>query len=417
MASAVLEATLPTPQAALVRQGRLAESCLAGEVVLVTGAGGGIGFEAARSLLTLGATVVIAEVDPQLTSAAIQSLTAEFGPDRVMARQADVGDEQAVHALVEAVAARFGRIDVVVNNATYAPAGAAVVETPIEAWDHSYAVNLRGPALLARECLPTMIQRRHGVFVCVSSTGGPFLAPYETLKSAQLALANSLDAELADTGVIAFTIGPGLVPTRTAVAAIERIAPRLGTTVAEFWKANGGAVVSIEAAGAGFAAAVAMATRYAGQEISSTQALIDAGITIAEQAGPAAGTAARPADTCAARDACTQVLTTLSGQAAEWKQRSFFERQWMMRDFKQRVGVPVERCLETIDTLGRDLSSATARPAGSDLATLKKLAQFYAHLGELAAGYVKDPVQREEQLKITTDWSGQVERLISTLPR
>lgn len=401
----------------LIRQGRLAESSLTGEVVLVTGAGGGIGFEAARSLLSLGALVVIAEIDPQLCSTAIQTLAAEFGPDRVMAAQADVGDEQAVHDLIEAAAARFGRIDVVVNNATYAPAGAAVVETPIDAWDRSYAVNLRGPALLARECLPAMIERRHGVFVCVSSTGGPFLAPYETLKSAQLALANSLDAELADTGVIAFTIGPGLVPTRTAVAAIERIAPRLGTTVAEFWKTNGGAVVSIEAAGAGFAAAVAMPTRYAGQEISSTQALIDAGITIPEQGGPAAGRHERPAETGAARDACEQVIRTLTEQSGQWKQRSFFERQWMMRDFKQRVGVPVERCIETVDALGRDLLSGTARPAGGDLATLKKLAQFYAHLGELAAGYVKDPVQREEQLKITSGWSGEVERLISTLPQ
>lgn len=343
-------------------------------------------------------------------------LAAEFGPERVVARQVDIGDERAVHELVEAVAASFGRIDVVVTNATYAPAGAAAVETPVEAWDRSYAVNLRGPALLARVCLPAMIERRHGVFVCVSSTGGPFLAPYETLKSAQLALANSLDAELAGTGVIAFTIGPGLVPTRTAVSAIEQIAPRLGTTVAEFWRANSGAVLSIEAAGAGFAAAVALADRYAGQEISSTQALIDAGIPIPERSESVAVKPQRAPDDGAAREACEQVRETLAEQSAGWQQRSFFERQWMMRDFKQRVGVPVERCIEVIEALARNLPSASADTAGQDLATLKRLAAFYVHLGELAAGYVKDPRQREEQLRITAGWAAQVERLIGALP-
>ena len=413
MATAVTATSRPST--ALIRQGRLSESCLADAVVLVTGAGGGIGFEAARSLLSLGASVAIAEIDSRLCSTAIETLTTEFGPDRVMATQADIGDEQTVRDLIEAVVARFGRIDVVVNNATFAPAGAAVVETPIEAWDRSYAVNLRGPALLARGCLPAMIERSHGVFVCVSSTGGPFLAPYETLKAAQLALANSLDAELADTGVIAFTIGPGLVPTKTAVAAIERIAPRLGMTIAEFWKSNGGAVVSIEAAGAGFAAAVALADRYAGQEISSTQALIDAGISIPERSEPEEVRPGSVADVAAAREACDQVLATLTDQSVGWKQRSFFERQWMMRDFKQRVGVPVERCIEMVDALGRNLSSAPARPGDRDLATLKRLAAFYAHLGELAAGYVKDPSQREEQLKITTSWATEVERLIGTM--
>jgi NAD(P)-dependent dehydrogenase (short-subunit alcohol dehydrogenase family) len=401
----------------LIREGRLEDRCLANEVVIVTGAGGGIGFEAVRSLLHLGASVVVAEIDPRLCSAATDSLTTGFGPDRVLVVQVDVGDEAAVHELVKAVVGRFGRIDVVVNNATYAPAGGAVVETPIEAWDRSYKVNLRGPALLARECLPAMIERRHGVFVCVSSTGGPFLAPYETLKAAQLALASSLDAEIADTGVIAFTIGPGLVPTPTALAAIERLAPRLGTSVADFWRANSGAVLSIEAAGAGFAAAVAMAGRYAGQEISSTQALIDAGITIPESSGSSSGKPVRMTDAGAAIEACQRALGTLEDQSLGWKQRSFFERQWMMRDFKQRVGMPVERCIEMIEALRRDLSSPTAAAPGYDLVTLRKLAGYYVHLGELAAGYVKDPSQREEQLAITTSWAAEIERLIRALPQ
>ncbi len=360
---------------------------LAGKVVIVTGAGGGIGLEAARGILKLGGSVVIAELDASRLQAAASALGE---PDRVLAVTVDVGDEAAVRGLVARTLERFGRVDAVLNNATYAPAGAAVVETPIAEWDRSYAVNLRGPALLARECLPAMVARGSGVFVCVSSTGGPYLAPYEALKSAQVELANSLDAELDGTGVIAFTIGPGLVPTATAVAAIERVAPRLGMTVAEFWRMNRGAVLSVESAGMGFAAAIAMAERYAGQEISSSQALIDAGIAMPDAAG---SHGAAPADAVAA------VRDTLAQQADGWKQRSFFERQWMLREFRQRVGMPVERCLEALSS------------GGIDTATIEKLEAFYVHMGELARGYVKDPAQRDEQVAITAGWVSEVRRL------
>ena len=138
---------------------------------------------------------------------------------------------------------RFGPIDIVLNNAAVAPVGETVAATPITDWDRSYAVNMRGPVLLARACLPSMISRGRGTFVCVSSTGGPFLGAYESLKAAQVALANTLDAELAETGVTAFTIGPGLVPTATASAAIERLAPKLGLSLDDFYEMNRGALL------------------------------------------------------------------------------------------------------------------------------------------------------------------------------
>jgi hypothetical protein len=214
----------------------------------------------------------------------------------------------------------------VLNNATFAPAGLSVAETPITDWDRSYAVNLRGPVLLARACLQSMLARGRGVFVCVSSTGGPYLGAYETLKAAQLTLADTLDTELAGTGVTAFTIGPGLVATATAAAAIERVAPRLGLSLKEFYSMNRGAMLSVEAAGAGFAAAVALAALYAGQEISSSQALIDAGIDIPEDVEVPAGVnlaaaahsqaQAVPRASRAAGELCDTVRSTLVQQAA-----------------------------------------------------------------------------------------------------
>jgi NAD(P)-dependent dehydrogenase (short-subunit alcohol dehydrogenase family) len=394
----------------IIAGGRLDRAALAGDVVIVTGGGSGIGFEAARSLLYLGARVVVAEIDATSGRNAELQLAAESASDRVMSVPTDVSDERSVQHLCEATLDRFGSIDVVLNNATYAPAGTTVAETPIDVWDRSYAVNLRGPALLARATLPAMIARKRGVFVCVSSTGGPFLAPYETLKAAQLALANSLDAELDGTGVIAFTIGPGLVPTRTATNAIEVLAPRLGMTVEKFWSDNRGAVLSVEAAGAGFAAAVALAQRYAGQEISSSQALIDAGIDIAlDQESSASRDRVR--DVKSALELCRRVEQTLADQSKGWKERSFFERQWMLRDFKQRVGMPVERCLETLAVMRQRLSGSGPTLVATDRLLLERLGSFYTHLGELAQGYVKDPQLREEQLTIIRGWSADVERL------
>jgi NAD(P)-dependent dehydrogenase (short-subunit alcohol dehydrogenase family) len=388
--------------------GDLRPDCLAGEVVVVTGAGQGIGYEAARALLGLGASVIIAELDGEAGARAAQRLASQGYADRLAAVPTDVSDEDSVARLARAAEVQFGRVDAVVNNATVAVVGRPVWETPVEAWDRSYEVNVRGPILLARAFLPGMVARGHGTFVCVSSTGGPYLAAYESAKAAQVTVAASLDAELADTGVVAFTIGPGLVPTATATAAIERLAPLLGTDVESFWQANAGAVLSVEDAGRGFAAAVAMAGRYAGQEISSGQALVDAGVTT-----PPATVQIASAEVLAGRAealaACRAVATTLAEQAAGWNERSFFERQWMIREFKRRAGMPVERWLETLAVLERAIGDGTigSMPA----VPLALLSAFYHHLGELARGYVKDPAARAAQLRAVAGWEADVARL------
>jgi len=397
----------------LIASGNLRSDALHEWVVIVTGAGGGIGFEAARALLWLGATVLIAEIDADSGRDAQARLALEFAPERVAFVPTDVGDAKSVRHLLESAVSRFGRVDAVINNATYAWVGTAVAETPIDIWDRSYAVNLRGPALLAATTLPAMIERHRGVFACVSSTGGPFLASYEALKAAQVAMAASLDAELDGTGVVAFTIGPGLVPTPTANRAIELLAPKLGMKVEEFWAANSGAVLSVEAAGAGFAAAIAMAPRYGGQEISSGQALIDAGIQL--EPGPAeTSSQAQLSDSAEAVALCGRVRETLASQADGWKERSFFERQWMVRDFKQQAGMPIERCLEALTAIQTRIA-AGAPPAGGERQILVKLAGFYAHMAELARGYVKDAAQRDQQMAMIAGWKGDVDRLVQSV--
>lgn len=171
----------------------------------------------------------------------------------------------------------------------------------------------------------------------------------------------------------------------------------------------------MEAAGAGFAAAVALAGRYAGQEISSSQALVDAGIALASGRDTAESSPSPVTDRRAASEACERVLRTLAEQSAGWRQRSFFERQWMQRDFRQRVGVPVERCLETLGRVQRGLASGDVARARAERALLDRLAGFYGHLGNLARSYGTDPEQREEQARIVGGWNAEVERLVELI--
>lgn len=389
----------------VISQLGLAPNALRGETVVVTGAGGGIGYEAARALLWLGASVIIAEIDHQNGREAEVTLEGEFGKDRVIFIHTDVGDEASVKNLHTLSILAFGKVDAVINNATIAVLG-EVKDVPIEEWDRSYHVNLRGPVLMAKAFLPDMINRHHGVFACVSSTGTAFLGGYETFKAAQVHLANTLDAELEGTGVIAYTIGPGLVPTETASRAVEQLAPQMGLSVEQFFEMNRNAVLSVEEAGAGFAVSLVFAGRFRGQEISSMQALKAADLNFG-----APKTEERPAALDdekwdQARALCESVRLTLKELSDDWKRRSLFERQWVIRDFRKTAGMPVEEWLESLLRLEENLRRGiVARPP------LEKLAGYYDHLAELAKGYEKDPAKLEENLRHVYCWRDEVNEL------
>jgi NAD(P)-dependent dehydrogenase (short-subunit alcohol dehydrogenase family) len=394
----------------LIGTGTLTRQSLAGQIAVVTGAGGGIGFEAARALVWLGAHVVIAEIDKSTGKDAATRLNEELGEGAVTFIQTDVGDEHSVNRMARQTLHSHGKVDIVLNNATIAPLG-AVQEVPIKDWDASYRVNLRGPVLLAQAFLPGMLERDYGVFVCVSSVGMAYMGAYEIFKTAQVELANTLDAELEGTGVIAFTIGPGMVPTATAQAGIEQIAPLYGKTVAEFYAMVEDQIISVEAAGAGFAAAIALADCFRGQEIASILALQTAGIELPEEERKITGVSLTSEEFERILTLCRQVRATLVEQSEGWKQRSVFEQQYMLRAFKKQAGMPVEQWLEALESLEH---CAEARDAGSLAAVhapLGALVRFYEHLYGLADGYLKDPAQREEQLQIVRGWQEDAERL------
>src|SRR3990172_3594263 len=238
----------------LINKSTLARNSLTGEVALVTGAGRGIGYEAARALIWLGANVVIAEVDEKNGRTAAENMEDEFGAGKAFFVKTDVGDDKDIERLSKETVKKFGKVDIILNNATVFPMG-AVKDTSVDRWDFSYHVNLRGPVLLARAFLSDMVKRKHGVFVCVSSSGvAPFMGAYEVLKTAQGELASTIAAEVDGTGVYAFTIGPGIVRTPGFVEGGGQVASFLGKTLDELLEMNKKFEISPEAAGGGFAA-------------------------------------------------------------------------------------------------------------------------------------------------------------------
>ncbi len=395
----------------LIASGRLVRDSLKDEVAVVTGAGRGIGFEAARALLWLGCRVVIAEVNGANGAAAEGELESEFGPGRALFVPTDVGDEAQVAHLADEARRRFGRVDIVLNNATVFPIG-PVKDKDIAAWDRSYQVNLRGPVLLARTFLPGMLERHHGAFVCVSSSGAAaFMGPYEVFKTAQVELANTLSAEMEGTGVHAFTIGPGIVATPGVLDGGGQVAARMGITVQELMDMNRAVILSPEAAGAGFAAAIALADQYDGQETSSIQALRAAGISISNDAQEVrAGAASEPARALALY---TPVVRTYADQAEGWKKRNLFERQWVFRDFRKVNGMSVDEMREALEELGAALRGNA--PVTRFVAPLKRLRAYYVHQQELLRGFEKDATKLADNLALMDGWIRDLDALIASL--
>ena len=136
---------------------------LDGKVCVITGAGGGMGREAALLFSEEGAQVCVADVD-----LAAAEKTAEEARN-AFAQQVDVAEEQSVKQMMDATAERYGGIDVLYNNAGISPNDdASVLATSVEAWDRVQAVNTKGVFLCCKHGIPHLQQRGGGSVINVA---------------------------------------------------------------------------------------------------------------------------------------------------------------------------------------------------------------------------------------------------------
>jgi NAD(P)-dependent dehydrogenase (short-subunit alcohol dehydrogenase family) len=399
----------------VIEKGTLKKGCMQGEVCAVSGAGRGIGLEAARSLAWLGAKVVIAEIDRRTGEDAAARINGDFGKGSALFVQTDVSDEKSVQAMAKEAIRKYGKVDVVLNNATVFRMG-AVTDVPAEGWDFAYGVNVRGPVLMAQAFLPGMIERDHGAFVCVSSSGAaPYMGAYEVFKTAQVELSRVIDAELEGKKVNAFTIGPGLARTPGSEEGIRVLAPLYGKTVEEFHAMSKEVQITAEEAGAGFAAAIALADRFRGQEISSFASLgaigIAVGIDVVQTGDRITITWLTDEQWSAAEALCHKALVALTKQHRSWLEMSVFKRQWILRDFKNGAGMPIEQWLDTLRSLEAVLKSRDGARLSSTSVPLDKLSAYFSHMIDLLVDYEKDREKLRTGKAAIEDWKETVDEL------
>jgi NAD(P)-dependent dehydrogenase (short-subunit alcohol dehydrogenase family) len=182
---------------------------LSGRVALITGGGRGLGEAICRSLASAGMRVAVADVYAESAESVAGSLACGAAS---AALQLDVSDETSAERCISDVLARFGRIDVLVNNAGI-DRTAAIDEMSVAEWDRIIAVNLRGPFVMSRAVLPAMKAAGSGHIVSIVSTASkrawPNAAAYHASKWGLLGFSHALWTEVRGYGVKATAVIAG----------------------------------------------------------------------------------------------------------------------------------------------------------------------------------------------------------------
>ncbi len=199
---------------------------LDGRVAIITGANQGLGLEIARAYAQAGARLTICARDAGLLASAHEELQ-QTATDRsdVEAMSADVTDAGAVQAVVDRTLARFGRVDVLVNNAgVYGPMG-AIEDVAWTDWVRAVEINIYGSVLPCRVVLPHFKAQRSGKIVQISGGGAtnplPRISAYAASKAAIVRFAESLALEVKEYGIDVNAIAPGALNTRMLDQALD----------------------------------------------------------------------------------------------------------------------------------------------------------------------------------------------------
>lgn len=190
-------------------------------VAVITGGSRGLGLLMARELAAEGARVAILARDPAELDFARRELTA-IGGLRVLALPCDVGKEEEVRWAIEAAAERFGRLDILINNAGVIQVG-PLEHMTVEDFEEAMRVHFWGPLYATLAALPHLRKQETARIVNIASIGGriaiPHLLPYSASKFALVGLSDGLRSELAKEGIYVTTVCPGLMRTGSHVNA------------------------------------------------------------------------------------------------------------------------------------------------------------------------------------------------------
>ena len=192
---------------------------LAGRVAIITGGGQGIGLTVAERMLESGASVAIWDIDQKL----LDALDAKYDKTgKVLALRGDIGRIESVEAATKAVLDRFGKIDILVNNAAIVGPNANTWEYPLKAFEDVVQIGLVGTFYVCRTVVPHMIAAGYGRIVNMASVAGkegnPGAPAYSATKAGVIGLTKSLGKELAKYNIAVNAVTPAVAKTTMALS-------------------------------------------------------------------------------------------------------------------------------------------------------------------------------------------------------
>ena len=206
------------------------------KIVLITGAGGGIGRASAIAMAQAGAHVACADINEAAANETAK-LVAEAGPVRVLALTVDVCEVAAIEQMIAAVVAEFGRLDVIVNAAAITR-HAGILDITQDDWDRTYRVNVRGTFFCLQHAAQQMIKQGSGIIINLASIAGRGYihtsnVAYASGKGAIISMTKTAAQQLGQYNINVNAICPGVTATPMIDQIFEKRAAERGVTVDE----------------------------------------------------------------------------------------------------------------------------------------------------------------------------------------
>ncbi len=383
----------------LTEELQLSTNAFKNQVIVVTGAGQGIGFHTARAFAFLGGKVVIAELSENGKHAEC-NIRAEGGEATFF--QTDVSNPDSGSHLYSFVKKELGQATVLINNAIYIDES-PVVEMSTDMWNRTITTNLRGAFLTCRTFLPDMITHNVGTIINMISTNAmPGLSAYIASKMGILGFTQSLAQELQGTGIKVIPFGPGMVDTPGIRKIAGGLAPRLGLSEAEFLntslhQAYKGLMPPEHAAAAVVYLALFLADEFHGQEVNGYEVLERAGVLSVEMPESTTLVANAEKTEISQEMLMMKIEQILKDTEGEFKDLPTFARPMAKQGFKNKAGMSLSDWQRTLS----NFESGEPSSSPNLYEKLNKLAKYYREVPQEMARFTNDENFLREVMKTT----------------